>query len=271
MQTPVIDSIYRHLIKGLQAEAVREIRVAPDIGVEWDRNFAFKHIADENYQIQESESQEWISKRMLLTQHDFPDLAKVRPEWNPTNKNLMLYLNDQLEMTGNISTLEGRKKIERWVRNFLGSCQPFEKAYHPDLQNLQLVGSSESSKTNYTDGKVGPVSIASVESLRDLEAKFGHSIDPRRFRINLFVSGVAPWDELSWSGKRIKINETVLEIAKPIGRCPNIDVDAESGARKDPIFSQLKEKLGHSIFGVRAHVISGGSIRAGDSFLINVT
>lgn len=263
MSAVSVHSLYRHVIKGFQAQALKNALLLP-VGLEWDRNFAFKHSSEVSQDMAEGESHGWVSKRELLTQHDFPDLARVRPEWDSKKRILSLYLAEKLSVSADVSTLEGRRQMEQWVKDFLLTCEPFEKAYHPHLENLQLIGSLSSPQTCYTDGKLGPVSIASVDSLLDIQKKFGFEVDMRRFRINLLLIGVSPWAELSWSGKRVKIGNAVLEILKPIGRCPNVDVDPETGARRDPIFSQLKEKLGHSLFGMRANIITGGEIHLGD-------
>jgi len=100
----------------------------------------------------------------------------------------------------------------------------------------------------------------------DLERSFGFNVDERRFRINAFIEGAPAWSELAWVGKKLQIGKTLLQILKPIGRCPNIDVDADSGERKDEIFPRLKEKYGHSFTGLRADIIKGGTVRVGDEW-----
>jgi uncharacterized protein YcbX len=161
----------------------------------------------------------------------------------------------------------GRERLANFVFDFLKNSQPYEKARHPQVTPLRLVGNSDFT-TRYTDGEKGPVSLVLRESLEELEDKYGHSVDVRRFRINLILEGAPAWSELSWIGKKLQVGNCVLQITKPIGRCPNIDVDPETGERKDEIFPEMKKVFGHSLFGIKAEVETAGNIRLDDSWVL---
>jgi uncharacterized protein YcbX len=275
-----LKAIYRHLIKGLRPESAQSGNLLPNVGLEWDRAFAFKHVVTRSADLGASENHPWIVKKETLTQHDFPALARVRPLWKPPF--LELHLDEtsaqsitksssthgQPDVRADISTMTGRQKIEEWMYSFVSQTDPFEKAYHPTIQNLELIGNSSNSSTRYTDGKVGPVSFAFEESLRALESLYGHEIDIRRFRINLILTGGPAWSELSWGDKKLRVGNALLQVTKPIARCPNIDVDPESGDRVDPIFSELKVKLGHPFFGMKAEVLQSADISIGESWAL---
>ncbi|NCN27384.1 MOSC domain-containing protein [bacterium] len=259
-----VHSIYRHLVKGLRQESLEETTIKDGGSIPGDRAFAFQYLDTPSDTPEETAP--WISKKNLVNQHDWPSLAEIRPSWNEESNCLSL-VNEMTKKAihEDISEIEARDRLANFVWDNLSRTKPFSKAYHPELTPLRLIGNS-SPQNRYTDGSKGPISLALVESLKDLESKFRHSVDERRFRLNLFLAGAPAWSELSWAGRRLQIGSVVLEIYKPLARCPNIDVDQNTGERVDPIFSTYKEKLGHTLFGVKATVIQGGVIKINDAW-----
>lgn len=266
---PRVLRIYRHIVKGLQTESMLEGTLLTGAGLEWDRAFAFKHTATISSDLQTTHAHSWISKKQLLTQHDFPQLAQLRPRWEAGLQRLSLWRDDQCLAAADCDCLEDRHQLEVAVQRFLVGNPPFAQAYHPTLEHVQLLGSAGTPHPQYTDAKHGPVSVALQASLAHMETQYGHPIDARCFRINLLLQGGTAWDELEWSGRRLIIGPATLQLTKPIGRCPNIDVDPETGRRDHPIFEQMPTRLGHTYFGIRAEVLVGGCIRIGDPWRLS--
>lgn len=263
-------SLFRHPVKGLHPEAMDLGILEAGGGLQGDRAFAFQFMDEAvpaELRAAPAESAPWMIKFHLANQHDWPDLAKIVPRWSGATLSL-----EATEAGGGPSRVEadvrtpaGRESLARFVEEFLSRHKPFERARHPQLAPLRLIGAAEQG-TRYTDGERGPVSIVLSESIEDLAKRFGFAVDARRFRINLHLQGAPAWNELGWLGRRLRIGACILQITKPIGRCPNIDVDPDSAERKDEIFPQLKAMMGHPYAGVRADVIQGGEIRPGDSW-----
>lgn len=261
--------IYRHSFKGLRPESLNEAELLQSGGLRGDRSFAFQFLdsmpADELKKVDE-ENAPWMFKSNLANQHDWPELALLEATLNDSEIILRDHKNSSL-INYNLSDKKQRQALADYVESFLKNSQAFEKARHPQASALRLVGSLQNN-SRYTDGEKGPVSIALCESLQDLENIYGFDVDARRFRINLFLQGASAWEEIKWLGKKLKIGSCLLQLTKPLGRCPNIDVNADTGVREKEIFPTMKEKLGHSLFGVKAEVLEGGMIRCEDTWTL---
>ncbi len=261
--------IYRHPVKGFRPEELKEAFLDKRAGLVGDRSFAFQFMDEkvpENLRIQDAKTAAWMPKFHLLNQHDWPDLAKLGAKYDRNKKTLKISNEfSKSSIEAGTEAEKDRMALANYVESFLKNIAPFEKARHPEKTPLRLVGEEEL-KTRYTDGDKGPVSVVLLESLKNLESLYGFSVDPRRFRINLILEGAPAWTELGWAGKKISIGSSVLQLIKPIGRCPNIDVNPETGARENEIFSTMKEKLGHSFFGMRAEVVKEDKVETGNTW-----
>jgi len=259
-----LDSISRHLIKGLRPEALLEGRLIPSRGLEGDRAFAFQFMDEsvpEELRKASAEVAPWMSKFFLAEQHDWPALARVVPK---LDGDILTLVADMQEVRGLISDAGDRARLAAWLEAFLATTKPFEGARHSSLAPLRLIGSLDLAQ-RYTDGTTGPLSLMTIETLQDLEIRLGVALDWRVFRLNLLISGSGkPWAEQDWKGRVLRVGECELQILKPIARCPNIDVHPETGERGPEIFPRLRQVLGHNQVGMRVEVLRGGLVRAGD-------
>ncbi|MBI4238606.1 MAG: MOSC N-terminal beta barrel domain-containing protein [Deltaproteobacteria bacterium] len=184
--------LYRHIVKGLQTESVAVAALLPNAGLEWDRNFALQHVSTLSADLIATTAHPWISKKRLLTQHDFPQLARLRPHWDAAQRTLSLWLEDHCLIAADCSTLAGRQRLASVVEEYLAHGAAFERAYHPTMEHVQLLGDAARPQTRYTDANQGPVSVALRASLADMEQRYQHSIDLRRFRINVWLGAARP-------------------------------------------------------------------------------
>ena len=91
------------------------------------------------------------------------------------------------------------------------------------------------------------VNQASLDDLNKRLQKQGRPpVDMRRFRPNIVVSNLKPWEEDSW--KRIKINQTVFHVWQRCGRCIMTTIDRDTlqrtGCRGEPLttLSNFRER-----------------------------
>lgn len=263
-----LEDIFRFPVKGLRPEGLAEATLSTPAGVRGDRAFAFQFMDEsvpENLRALPAETAPWMSKANLAVQHDWPALARIVARWQDAPRRLRLEV-DGRTMEDTVDTPGGRERLADFVYRHLEPTQSFAKARHPRLSAMRLLGNSNLTGI-YTDSSNGFVSLGLLESHLDLEHKFG-PLDRRRFRLNFCLSGAPAWSELDWIGKELRLGECRLQVVKAIGRCPNIDVDPDSGGRCEEIFPRLKKTLGHAFVGVRATVLQGGTVRSGDSWAL---
>jgi len=108
------------------------------------------------------------------------------------------------------------------------------------------------------------ISIMGLAALDALSAAAGQPMDKRRFRGNLWVEGLEPFEELDLVGRRLRIGTAELEVVQPIERCRATEANPDTGERDVDTLRVLRETFGHRDFGVAARVIRAGQIAAGD-------
>ena len=119
-----------------------------------------------------------------------------------------------------------------------------------------------------TDSDFPSVSINSTASLNALSQVVGSDVSALRFRGNIWIDGMKPWEEFDLVGKEIGIGQARLKIVEPIERCMATTANPETGRRDLETLKILEENWGHLNFGVRAEVIADGRIKVGDELFL---
>ena len=107
--------------------------------------------------------------------------------------------------------------------------------------------------------------IVARASVREMERTLNKSIDPLRFRANVYIDMDEPWAEFKWIGKDIEMGSAGLHVFARTSRCAATNVDPDTGVRDMAIPAMLTRAYGHEDFGVYATVSTGGVIKTGDS------
>lgn len=115
-----------------------------------------------------------------------------------------------------------------------------------------------------TDSDFESVAVLNLASLRALEERAGRTLDPRRFRGNLWLDGLAPWQEFEWIGRRLTIGGVEFDLRKRITRCVATHADPGTGRPDTDILDLLHAGWGHKDFGVYAVALTSGAIATGD-------
>jgi uncharacterized protein YcbX len=115
-----------------------------------------------------------------------------------------------------------------------------------------------------------PATLVSDGSLARIGDQLGvGTIDGRRFRMLIELTGDDPHEEDTWIGRRVGIGETVLLISGPVPRCAMTTHDPDTGRRDLDTLRAIREYRGLSRdkdldFGVYGEVEQPGRIRIGD-------
>ncbi len=108
------------------------------------------------------------------------------------------------------------------------------------------------------------ISIASLASNRALGQRMSVELSPDRWRANLWLDGLAPWEEKEWVGKTLMIGEVRFRVTCEITRCKATMANPATGKRDADTLGALSE-LGHQEFGLYAEVIDGGTVAVGNT------
>ncbi len=89
---------------------------------------------------------------------------------------------------------------------------------------------------NLTDTKGPTVTLLNLATVERLQEWANADIDPRRFRMNLWVSGLEPFAELAWvnrhpGNRRIHIGNQPFVVVDACERCKAIEANPSTGQR----------------------------------------
>jgi uncharacterized protein YcbX len=114
-----------------------------------------------------------------------------------------------------------------------------------------------------------PLSLLTTNSVAALEGFTGESLDPRRFRPNLYIESFDGGDtpENSWIGEVIEIGSMRMRIDKRDKRCVTINVDPETTMKNPEVLRAVAQEC-DARFGVYGAPVTPGTVSVGDSVSI---
>ena len=160
---------------------------------------------------------------------------------------------------------QSRDRQERAQRDRGDRSETRQRRSAPRAERPQPHSLIKAPAGGMADAKFSAVSILSLTSLKALGEALEQDLDPRRFRGNLWIDGTAPFEEFDWVGRELKIGSTRLEVVDRITRCRATETNPDTGERDANTLKALREHWGHTDFGIRAKVLSGGDIALSDS------
>ncbi|WP_022708250.1 MOSC domain-containing protein [Paracoccus zeaxanthinifaciens] len=248
MGAPRLAMIRRHPVKSIGGEGLDAVRLQPATRMPGDREWAVLTEAGERLAIaSETEGQpdRWLPKSAFLRGVASADLQAIDGGW----RDGLLHLAHPRAGTITLDPeTEGPRLID-WLRPL----------WHGPAPTRLLRGAAI-----WTDQKWPWLSILSLDSLRDLEARTGLVAGHRRWRGNLWIEGLAPFEERDWIGRVIRLGEVELRVTDHVTRCEATSIDTTTGQRDIDMLDALRQNYGHTDFGVFAEVVTGGTIRLQD-------
>jgi hypothetical protein len=112
-----------------------------------------------------------------------------------------------------------------------------------------------------------PVSLVSMQTVRQFGTETGIAIDKRRFRMNMYVelSSGSGFSEDRLVGRRLRIGpQAVIAVLERDPRCKMISLDPDTGDHNPNVLRKAVE-LHESFVGVYCAVLGEGSVAKGDS------
>ncbi len=250
--TATVTLIHRHPVKGLNAEPLARVTLAPGEGLPHDRRFA---LAQGSTRF-DTQAPEWRPKTQFLTLMRDEKLAQLRIAFDEQTGELAVHRAGKRVVRATVTEPLGRSLIEQFFAAFMGAAARGA----PKL--LEAPGHM------FSDVREKCLSLISLASVRDLERVVGAPVDPSRFRANIYFEGAPAWAEFDWVGKEIAIGAARLRVSARIDRCAAINVNPVTAARDMNVVKALQRGFGHIDMGVYAEVIGGGEIATGDGITV---
>ena len=247
----VVESIYRHPVKGLTPELMQAVTLQAGAYFPGDRDYAIE-VGPSGF---DPAAPKHISKQRFTVLARFPELARVKTRLD--DKSGVFHIGDAhgFGVETRLDTAEGRAALERFLQAFLG-----EEA----TGKLRVLESPPGYR--FMDHPQGYISVINLESVRAVERAIGQPVDPLRFRANVYVDGLKPWVEDEWvAGARVALGAAELSVFKPIVRCVATHVNLETGERDIDMVGMLREHFGRDTLGTYFSIAQGGTVRVGDT------
>lgn len=246
--TVTIARICRCPVKGLNAEPLERVSLAPGEGLPHDRRFAVAHGSTRF----DRKAPKWLPKTNFFMLMRDEKLALLHATFDPETSKLTIERAGKQVVSADPTDPVGRTLIAGFFSGYLaGSARGAPKL-------LEAEGHM------FSDVPEKQVSIINLASVHDLERVVRKPVDPLRFRANLYIDGAPPWEEMSWAERGIRIGSAALRVERPIGRCAATNVDPQTAERDLNIPRALQAGFGHTHMGVYATVTEAGEIAQGD-------
>ena len=253
-----ISSINYCPVKSVSFQTIEKCEIKKDVGIIGDRIFAFAKDLDlDKAQLFEKSPEERKGKwNKVLTLKNSPVLNKYNFLFKE-NK-LTLTFKDKEILTINTSELSERQLLSNKIVELENSLK--EPIVLMKNEELPFFDTSISNKVDF----VNSVSLLNIQSINDFQKKIDKKVEVSRFRGNICIDGIKPWEEREWMGKTIKINNISFKVEKNIPRCVAINLKPTTDDNSLNLLQSLKKNYNHFEMGIYLTALDDGKINLGD-------
>ena len=210
----IVKGVWEYPLKGARGNNVEYLAIDPKVGVIGDRRFALRRTPGNLY--------EWAPKtEFRVGMNTAPMVAEI-PIFQGGSRRGDLRRLDPRYLAGLASRL-----------NVAGDLQ---------VQNTQ-------GEYNLCDTPGATVSFLNLASVQALAEFLGKEVDPRRFRMNVWMTGLAPFEELEWvdrfpGTRQIEAGPCRFRVDDACERCAAIQANPDTGQYDLKLLKALGELMG---------------------------
>ncbi|WP_417318652.1 MOSC domain-containing protein [Emcibacter sp.] len=244
-------SIHRYPVKGLSSNELSEIDLVPGQGIAFDRAYALAH-GDTEFDPQKPEH---MSKTKFLMLMKDAKLAHLGTAFFEEEERLVLEKDGMVVLDARLREAEDQARINKFFEDYM------EGKTRGGVRVVMAPGHS------FTDIAANNLSLINLDSVRDFEEKSGLTVDPIRFRGNLYVEGLGAWKEFDMVDREFTIGSVRFRGAKRTDRCAATNVNPSTAEMDMNIPLQLRKTYGHFDMGIYVDVLEAGTLRKGDELV----
>jgi len=254
-----IVALYRYPVKGFTPEPCETLTILDEGRVAGDRVLAFRFA---NAPMPDAA---WSKKQECVVLMNTPGLARLQVQFDHRAPRLRIAL-DGATLADEALDDAGRRRLADALADYVLKLPENPLAGHPERLPLRLVG--DGSIPRYQDNEGGQCTLHGRASLAAVAAATGDpALDEARFRSNIAIEGSAAWEELGWMGRRLRIGEVELEVAKLKTRCLATHANPATGERDVRVMQALVKAFSQKEPTFAVGLVTrgrGGAIRVGD-------
>jgi uncharacterized protein YcbX len=243
-----VSHLFRHPIKGHGVEAVRETRLAPRETMPWDRVWAIAHDAARVT----PGATGWVPCANFARGARTPALMAIRARVDEEAGTVTLTHPAMPPLTVDPDQPGDAARLVAWARELAD----------PDRALPAFVVRPT---TGMTDSAFPSIAILNRASLADLSTRAGQPLAMERFRGNVWLDGLGPWEEFDLLGRELRLGAATVLIRERITRCRATSANPDTGLIDVDTLGLLESGWDHRDFGVYAEVVTGGRVAVGDT------
>ena len=157
-----------------------------------------------------------------------------------------------------------------WLTALLGRPVRLVWLADPATRPVDIPHARPGDRVSLADG--GPLLLTTTTSLARLNEWLADDGEPpvpmNRFRPNVVVDTGTPWAEDGWIGRRLRLGDTELRVAKACGRCVVTTIDQRTGhSGRQPLHALGRHRRAGTdlLFGIYLIPDAPGTVRVGDT------
>ncbi|MEZ5801569.1 MAG: MOSC domain-containing protein [Nitratireductor sp.] len=255
---PQLARLMRYPVKGLPGEDLDHAMLAAGEGIANDRRFALTR------SVSSTMDGAWMACQSFFINARQDGLLRFRQRLDEPANMLHLTSPEGSVLSIDLTDPDAIAQANRQLPMFLWSLETEDaNPFPPMLAERRREAGSLSGYWDFTDSAISLINLASV---REIEAAAGVTIDPCRFRGNLLIEGLEPWEELL-PGRSLQIGGAELEGIRPAhaARQPR----SPTAARDPDVPAIMTKAFGHNYCGIYLRVVKPGTIQPGDRVRIS--
>ncbi|MEL6619567.1 MAG: MOSC N-terminal beta barrel domain-containing protein [Pseudomonadota bacterium] len=241
--TATLAHIWRHPIKSHGREEIGHVTLQAGRSMPWDRVWAVAHDAAR------AQPGTWAQCANFSRVSKAPALMAITARLDEDTETLTLSHPDRDDLT--FRPDDEPHALMAWTAPLV----PRDRALPSHIMRLDGRG--------YTDSDFPSVTLCNLSSHRAVEGAIGGPLSIHRWRGNLWFDGDGPWAEFDWIDREVQVGEAILRPRERTDRCVATTANPDTGRRDADVLRAL-DHFGHQDFSVRAEVVRGGLVRAGD-------
>lgn len=241
--TGAVTSLWRHPVKSHGREKIAAVTLAPGRTMPGDRVWAVAH------ETSAADDGAWAACVNFSRVSKAPELMAITARLDDKSGRVTLCHPRRPELSFDPETEQAA--FLSWVAPLM----PANRAASARLVRVPGRG--------MTDSDFPSLTICNMASHRAVEQRLGRPLSIHRWRGNIWVDGIAPWEEFDWLDREVRIGAAVLFVRERTDRCSATAANPDTGRRDADTLGTLSH-WGHQDFGMRAEVMRGGRIRTGD-------
>ncbi|MBO6774319.1 MAG: MOSC domain-containing protein [Marinibacterium sp.] len=243
-----VSALWRYPVKSHGREQLDSVTLTAGQTFPWDRVWAIAHTESD------ADGSAWARCQNFSIGAKAPRLAGIDARFDDQSGILHLYHPDLPDLSLNPDT-DGDALIA-WA----GTLIPENRAQSARVVRGMMRG--------FTDTDFPSISIMNAASHRTVEGRLGRALEMERWRGNIWLDGLAPWEEFDWIDKNLRIGGAVLAVRDRAVRCAHTTASPKTGLRDTDTLGVLQEAWGHQDFGVYAEVVETGTVEVGSEVVL---